>query len=270
MYVSFPPLFVVTCLCGQKVVAEMSQERGTTMSEELMLVIDTETLGNAKSKKTLRVYDFGYIVRDRQGVIYEAGSFVVTDVFYQLAFEMQSAYYADKLPQYRQGVAHLGQWEPISFLQLKDLMTDVVRTYGIKRVFAYNAAFDKAALNATTKALSNGFSSYFFPYGVEYCDLWRPACEVIMNNRNYFAFAQLNGFTSEKGNVRTGAEACYSYLTSDGDYVEKHTGLEDVMIESEILTELFKSRKKLDFAVKGTPWHIPQKKYKKWLAKQMA
>lgn len=240
------------------------------MTDELMMVLDTETLGNVDERSTLRTYDFGYLVRDRAGDVYEAGSFVVSDIFYNMEEQMRSAYYANKLPQYHRGIGHLGAWEPISMLNLKKLIDTTVKDYGIKRVFAYNAGFDRGALNATIKHCSNGFVNFFMPYGVEYCDIWKPACDVIMNNRNYFAFAQANGLVSEKGNVRTSAEACYSYLIGDANYSECHTGLEDVMIESAILTALFQSKKKLDFSVSGSPWRVPQKKFKKWASKQVA
>lgn len=240
------------------------------MTEELMLVIDTETLGDVNNPKTVRVYDFGYVVRDRAGKVYEAGSFVVADTFYCMSHDMQSAYYAEKLPQYHLGTAYLGAWHPISFLDLKNEMTALIREYGIKRVFAYNCTFDKKALNTTTRALSHGFSSYFMPYGIEWCDLWKPACELIMNNKKYFQFAIDNGFVSAKGNVKTSAESCYAFLTRNGGYMEHHTGLEDVLIESDILTALFNKRKKLDFTPSSCAWRIPQKKFKKFVKEMKA
>ena len=38
------------------------------------------------------------------------------------------------------------------------------------------------------------------------------------------------------------AEIIYRYITNDSDFIEQHTGLEDVLIEKEIFTYLYKRK----------------------------
>jgi hypothetical protein len=41
------------------------------------------------------------------------------------------------------------------------------------------------------------------------------------------------------------AEVLYRFITKDNDFVESHTGLEDVMIEKEILAYCYRQHKKM-------------------------
>ena len=52
-----------------------------------------------------------------------------------------------------------------------------------------------------------------------------------------------NGYLTKNGQVRKTAEIIYRYITKDNDFTESHTGLEDVMIEKEILAHCFRQHK---------------------------
>ena len=54
-------------------------------------------------------------------------------------------------------------------------------------------------------------------------------------------FATTHGFVSDAGNIQTSAEVAYRFLTNDPDFVESHTGLEDVEIETAILMNCLKT-----------------------------
>ena len=86
-----------------------------------VIVLDTETapivkMGDAVDANKMRVYDMGYIVRDKYtGEVYAERSFVCADTFFNGRRLMDAAYYADKLPQYYAGIATGGEWLPVSF-----------------------------------------------------------------------------------------------------------------------------------------------------------
>ena len=62
-----------------------------------ILMIDTET---ANGLNDPLLYDLGCAVVDTHGNVYETASFVNKDIFKGCADLMQSAYYANKIPQY--------------------------------------------------------------------------------------------------------------------------------------------------------------------------
>ena len=61
------------------------------------LMIDTETAGELDAPL---VYDYGGAVVDNKGRIIQTFSLVISDVFYGMPEKMESAYYAEKLPEY--------------------------------------------------------------------------------------------------------------------------------------------------------------------------
>ena len=67
---------------------------------------------------------------------------------------------------------------------------------------------------------------------------------------------------SEAGNIQTSAENCYKFLTNSIDFVESHTGLEDVEIEVAIMAECYKKHKKMSKKINPACWRIPQRKRK--------
>ena len=201
------------------------------------LVLDTETAPVVKRKdnevlpEDMRVYDLGYIVADKTGMTYDKHSIVITDTFYNDKL-MNSAYYAEKLPQYRAGIGTL--WEPMSFLAAYKQLRQVIKEHGIKDVWAYNVNFDRRSLNATIDDYSKGFQPWFFPYGVRFRDIWDLAGNTICNTQKYVLWCIEHGFVSEKGNPQTSAEVVYRYLTENADFIEQHTALSDCEIELNI------------------------------------
>ena len=55
-------------------------------------------------------------------------------------------------------------------------------------------------------------------------------------------------------------EAVYAYMTKNADFDESHTGLADVLIETEIMAKCFAQHKKMDKSINRSCWRIPQKK----------
>ena len=228
------------------------------MGKDYYLVLDVET---ANSTDDPLVYDLGFAVCDRKGNIYEAESYVVSDIFYKETELMQTAYYHEKLPKYYKGIKEKA-FKVINFYMAKKRIADLIEKYNIKAVCAYNASFDTKALNTTQRYLTNSKYRYFLPYGTEVYCIWHMACQVICTQKRYIKFCLDNGFVSESGNIKTSAETVFAYMTKNEKYEECHTGLQDVLIETQIMAKCFAQHKKMNKKINRLCWRIPQSKVK--------
>ena len=231
------------------------------------IVLDTETAGNIEDRNSLRVYDFGFQLVDNNFNVVLEHRYFVNEVFGNHEL-MNSAYYANKLPQYYQALAN-GEVELRPWLAIMKEFAELCKAYKVKEVWAFNAGFDRDATNATTAALSNGFKTWFMPYGVEWKCIQRATAMTVCNSSNYFKFAYENGFISAKGNVQTTAEAVYAYLTNNPTYKEEHTALEDVKIETAILARVKRRHQKMETKPNRAAWQAPHKRFKAWLKKNV-
>lgn len=224
--------------------------------KELFLVIDTETTNTIEQPLC---YDIGYAICDRQGNIYKEESFVVAEIFCDHKEMMKSSYYAEKLPQYWEDLKS-GKRTLKSIFKIRKQILDDIKKYGIRKIGAYNMNFDKRALNNTIRYCSKSFVRWFFPFGIDYFCIWNMACQTLLNTTSYVRFAMQNGLESDKGNLLTNAESCYKFITKSIDFVESHTGLEDVRIEIEIMAKCFETHKKMDKKPYSACWRLPQRK----------
>lgn len=227
--------------------------------KEMYLVIDTETCNTLEQPL---VYDIGYAIADRNGNVVLERSFLVAEIFLDKKDIMSSAYYAEKIPMYWDDVKKGTRIIKSLFNIRKQLFADM-KEYNVKKVGAYNMGFDKKALNTTIRYCSKSLIRWFFPFGVEYFCIWNMACQVIMDTRKYVKFAIQNGLVSEKGNIQTSAESCFKFLMNDVNFIESHTGLEDVKIEVQIMAKCLKTHKRLDRKINSACWRLPQTKAKK-------
>ena len=207
---------------------------------EKFLIVDTET---ANSLEQPLMYDFGYAVIDKQGNVYENGSYVVAEVFFDKEL-MSSAYYREKMPIYIEQINN-GESKLIQLHKLHKLVYDIMQKYNICKVIAHNARFDYISTVTTQRYLTSSKYRYFFPYGVEICDTLKMARDVIAKMPTYQRFCKENGYLTKNGQYRLTAEILYRFITKDNDFVESHTGLEDVLIEKEILAYCYKQHKKM-------------------------
>jgi DNA polymerase III epsilon subunit-like protein len=202
-------------------------------TETKFLVIDTETTNSVDDPFC---YDVGFAVVDAVGTVYESHSYVVADIFldYEL---MASAYFAEKIPQYWDEIRN-GKRQLRRFKTIRSILHDVVQQYGIRYIVARNASFDYRSLNYTQRLLTSSKYRYFFPWGVEIWDTLKMARQVLGKNETYKQFCIDNGYTygkEDKPQCRYTAEIIHRFLTGDLDFIEEHTGLEDVLIEKDIL-----------------------------------
>lgn len=204
-----------------------------------IVVMDTETapiapMGDIVDARCMRVYDMGYIVRDKAtGEVYAERSFVCADMFFDGRGLLDSAYYAQKLPQYYAGIATGGGWTPVSFADAYKTFRADVETFGAREVWAYNSQFDEAALDATCKDVSAGMVETFTQ--LKWRDIWRYA-ECITGTARYGEWAAAHGYLTDAGIPRTGVEYLIRYLDGDAEFREPHTALDDARHESRILS----------------------------------
>lgn len=198
------------------------------MYNEKFLVIDTETTNSIDDPIC---YDIGFAVIDIGGNVYESHSYVVADIFLDKEL-MESAYFADKIPQYWEEIKN-GKRKLRKLKTIRSIVADVCAQYNIKIVMAHNARFDYRSLNLTQRFLTGSKYRYFLPYGIEIWDTLKMARKVF-KGEEYDTFCYENGFMTKNNKKQYTAEVLYRFLTNNLDFVEEHTGLEDVMIEKEI------------------------------------
>lgn len=226
------------------------------MNKKYYLVLDVET---ANSTEDALVYDIGYAVTDRNGMIYTADSFIVSDIFFKEAELMKSAYYATKIPEYLKGIERKA-FKIKTFYEARSAILSVMEKYKVEAVAAYNAHFDYTALNTTQRWLTKSKYRFFLPYGTKVYCIWNMACQVICTQKRYNKFCFENGLVNPLGNIKTSAETVYAYITKNANFSECHTGLEDVLIETKIFAHCFRQHKKMDKSINRLCWKIPQKK----------
>lgn len=220
--------------------------------KDLYMVFDTETCNTPKVDGQLdtscgQVYDFGLQIVDNEGYVYEEMSFVNEDVFFGLPQAMQEAYFADKIPQYLTDI-RMGKRKIINTWQMYKVVRELVEKYNIKAFIAHNARFDVRVLNATLRYQTKSKRRYFFPYGIPIWDTMTMANDTICKQSNYRKFCLDNGYmTNHKvPQVRKTAEILWRFLTQDNEFVESHTGLEDVQIEAQIFAECVRRHRRME------------------------
>jgi len=205
------------------------------------LTIDTET---ANGLDDPMMYDLGGAIHDKSGHVYETFSFVIYDVFCADRALFDTAYYAAKRPMYEQQIA-AGQRKIVSIYTARRHVADLCRKYNVKAIIAHNARFDYRSTNGTLRYVTKSKSRFFFPYGIPIWDTMKMAQDTICQQPTYKRWCQRNGYCMKNGKPRATAEILYRYISLNSDFIEDHTGLEDVLIEKEIFTKCMAQHKKM-------------------------
>ena len=199
---------------------------------EKYIMLDTETTNSLDDPIC---YDVGFAVVDKEGSIYETHSFVVAEVFLNEEL-MESAYFIEKVPQYW-GDIKKGTRKLAKFNTIRKVLAETMKKYNTNIVIAHNARFDYRSTAKTQRYLTKSKYRYFLPYGTEVWDTLKMAREVLKNDVAYDNFCYDNNYVTKRGCKRFTAEILYRFFTGDNDFVESHTGLEDVTIEKVIFAE---------------------------------
>lgn len=207
-----------------------------------ILMIDTET---ANGLNDPLLYDLGCAVIDTHGNVYETASFVNKDIFKGCADLMQSAYYANKIPQYWEQI-WAGERQMATLFQIRQAVWALMKKYRITDVCAHNARFDYRSTHVTLRYETSSKQRYFFPYGTHFMDTMKMAQSTICKQPTYVKWCKKNGYVCANGQVRKTAEILYRYISGEADFTEKHTGLEDVLIETQILAHCYRQHKKMN------------------------
>lgn len=222
------------------------------------MIMDTET---ANSLEQPLPYDLGYIIfDDSTGRIVCKRSFVIAEIFLDKEL-MSSAYYADKCRNYWEDILS-GKRLLKSFWNVRKAFQEDMREWNVKEVGAYNMSFDNRALNTEIRYISSSFFRFLLPYGTKTFCIWNMACSTICQTPEYIQFIIDNDFLTEKGNIPTSAEMVYRFLQNDPEFIESHTGLEDVRIEKEIYTAVKLSGMEYEDTPKSNCWMKVRKYYK--------
>lgn len=213
------------------------------------IVLDTETCPididfEGVSPQNMLVYDCGWAVVDKRGKVYKTRSFINADIFLKEKELMNSAYYSNKIPMYWEQIKR-GERILTSFYNIRKALLEDIAEFEVKEIFAHNMRFDYGTLNTTQRWLTKSQYRYFFPYGIEICDTLKMARDVIAKMPTYQRFCKENGYLTKNGQYRLTAEIIYRFISKNNDFIESHTGLEDVLIEKEILAYCYKQRKKM-------------------------
>lgn len=229
-----------------------------------VLVVDTETANTLMTEdgrmdmSNVLVYDCGWAVVDTKGNIYETASFINSDIFLDKRDLMQTAYYAWKIPMYEKDLAE-GKRKMANTYQIRKAMLDTIEKYGIKEVAAFNARFDDNALRVTQRYCTGSKWRYWFGFDtVEVWDIMKMAQDVICQMPTYRKFCEEYEYFTTNGALRKTAEILYRFISGNNDFEESHTGLEDVLIESEIMWYCFRQHKPMRKSLYENKKEFPQ------------
>ena len=203
------------------------------------LTIDTET---ANSLDDPMMYDIGGAIHDKRGNVEETFSFIIYDVFCADRELFDTAYYAEKRPMYEQQIA-AGSRKIVSIYTARKHIHELCKKYDVKAIIAHNARFDYKSTNGTLRYITKSKMRYFLPYGIPVWDTLKMAQDTICKQKTYIRWCAENGYLQKNGKVRATAEILYRYITCDNDFIEDHTGLEDVLIEKEIFAKCMAQHK---------------------------
>jgi len=205
------------------------------------LTVDTET---ANGLEDPIVYDIGGCIHDKKGNVYETFSYIIYETFCTMQDLMQTAYYAKKIPMYKEQIAS-GQRTIVRYATAKKKIHELCKKYNVKAIIAHNARFDYRSTTRTQRYITKSKVRYFLPYGIPIWDTLKMAQDTICKQVHYKEWAYLNGYLTKNGRVRATAEILYRYISGDNNFIEDHTGLEDVLIEKEIFAHCMAQHKKM-------------------------
>ena len=229
--------------------AHYKGKKSPDLRKKIIMVLDTET-----ADLTGSVYDIGYTLTHKDGKILLSRNWLVEEIFTD-AKKMMDAFYAEKLfthyaPMLQRGDIKLTPWSTI----IETMRADIF-DYGVNILAAYNLPFDTRVMRNTHAAL--GYTDKILPYALDQLCIWQFVCETKLNTRLYKELAQAEGWVSEAGNIRTGAEYAYRFCAGDWGFIEDHTALSDAIIETLILARCFATNAKIPYNKKSAmPWRI--------------
>ena len=213
------------------------------MSVEKFIVLDVEGMSGA------RPYNVGYIIADRYGKIYKRHSFALPVAFWEnirtalkvgQAIDMTKKNIQEILSDMNKP-PRKRKYKSVTVDEFTNQFTNEIRKYKVKRIFAYNVAFDKQAIFNLIGA------DAFDALKVKWCDIISGILSTKLLTKRYIKWCLTHGYLTKTGIASYKAEIVYRYLTGKLNFEEEHTGLADVLIEYYILLSAFRQHKPLNF-----------------------
>ena len=192
----------------------------------MKLVLDTETINLEKQF----VYDLGYTIADGDGNVVAKKSYVISQVYNNKEL-FATGYYSNKMPLYESRLKS-GYSKKVGWGHAMRYLANDIKKYGVTEIYAYNSKFDTKAI-----AFMCSWFNVVNPLGAtEILDIMDFIVPIVAT-KEYKEFCRSNGFMTKHKypQPQKKAETLYRYLTDNVDYEEEHTGLEDSLIELEIL-----------------------------------
>ena len=157
--------------------------------KHLYILTDTET---ANGLDNPLCYNIAWKVIDRMGNVYAEGNYINRDIFFGMRDLMETAYYANKIPQYLEQIA-AGEITVASWYEIKKAFRDTCEAYHVRAVIAHNARFDYRSCSTTQRYETCSKYRYFFPKGVEIWDTLTMARDVMGKRPTYKKWCENNG-----------------------------------------------------------------------------
>lgn len=211
-----------------------------------IMIFDTETTDINKCF----CYNVGYVIYDTETETFvDSKEFVVEQIWHNLPL-FSTAYYANKRQFYiknmRAKKIKLDKFGRICQTMIRD-----IKKYDVVAAFAYNSPFDEKVFNFNCDwfKCNNPFDT------IPIYDI-RGHVHHSLIDESFKEFCEKYKLFTDSGNYSTTAETVYKYITSNSEFIESHTALDDARIETEILINCIKRNKKIewlkDYSVKST------------------
>lgn len=188
-------------------------------------VFDTETTSLEKPF----CYNIGYVIYDTDmQKILLSRSYVVEQIWHNLPL-FSTAYYAEKRPIYVTEMrAHTTVMNKFGYI-CQQMIRDFT-AYEVEIAYAYNSPFDEKVFNFNCDWFKcvNPFDN------IPIKDIRGFAHEFIVDNL-FCDWCDTHGYYTDSGNYSTTAEVVYRYISSNLEFDEAHTALDDSKIELDIL-----------------------------------
>lgn len=238
-----------------------NQKKVNVRKVKNILLVDTETVMDLANAQP---FDIGFIVYDNQKDEELKSGTCLVRKFVNNKYIMLSSWSANKYNSHYKKIMSEKNVKVESVKYISDYFTKLIKRYDIKYMVAHNGTFDIKALERLFKdnKVYNPFEK------LNLIDTMEMSFKTISTTKKYEKFClehedirkKVNDkweskFITNSQRVRTTAESIYSFIKNQVDFLENHTGLEDIKIELEIF-KYCKSKKAL-FKINFTPtWNM--------------
>lgn len=212
------------------------------MKKRAFNIFDTET-----TKKNGLAFDAAWRTITPEGLVLGTGSYLIKE-----ATSYDNFWFTEKMAQYY-NMAYRGMIRPVSMRLLKRIYRthiEQLRLAGYEVVFcAYNAKFDYAALDNTSKRFDKNNPFWAEMPEILLMDLWyawvKDCPDDYGHKCQWTDWINAKGQLKKKVNPKSSAEAVYRYITGQADFAEKHIAASDTLIEQDILMDILERGKEL-------------------------